>query len=213
MVFLSEDLWFPDPSEAEEDGLLAVGGDLSPERLMLAYRSGIFPWFIEYGEPYWFAPAERMVLFCDDVHIGRTLKKLLSSGKFQVTYDTAFNEVIRSCAAIHQKKDGATWISDEFVSAYERLHNLGFAHSVEVWHKDQLAGGIYGVTIGKIFCGESMFSVVSNASKIGLINLCRSGKYSLIDCQVASVHLAALGGKIIGRNSFLKLLHAQKFPG
>lgn len=212
MVFLSEDLWFPDPSEAESDGLLAVGGDLSPERLMLAYRNGIFPWFIEYGEPYWFSPAERMVLYCDDVHTGRTLKKLLSAGKFKVTYDTAFTKVIRACADVHKIKNGATWISDEFISAYTRLHHLGFAHAVEVWHGDELAGGIYGVTIGKIFCGESMFSVVGNASKIALIHLCRSGNYDLIDCQVASAHLATMGGKAIDRNSFLKLLHAEDFP-
>lgn len=206
MIFLTEDLWFPDVEEAEEDGLLAVGGDLSRERLLLAYRSGIFPWFMEEGFVFWFSPPERFVLFPEEVHISHSMKQIIRQKKFKVTENQNFREVIESCAAVNQFKTGSTWISEEFIASYNELHKSGFAKSIEVWEDGELIGGLYGVEMGNIFCGESMFSKKANASKLALIHLCRSGKYQLIDCQVHTGHLESMGARLISRENFLHAL-------
>lgn len=206
MTILTHELWFPDSQRTNEDGLLAIGGDLKPDRLLLAYRSGIFPWFMEDGIIYWFCPPARMVLFPEELHISHSMKRTLHSKKFRVTKNQAFEKVIRSCAAVHSQQKSDTWISDEFIEAYTALHHSGHAHSVEVWQQDQLAGGIYGVVIGNIFYGESMFSTVPNASKVALIEVCTGGSYALIDCQVATDHMATMGARTISRNEFLKLI-------
>ena len=206
MFLLSDELKFPPASKADREGLLAIGGDLNLERLMLAYRSGIFPWFIEDGVIYWFSPPKRFVLFCTEIKIGRTMKRVLKSKKFSVTQDTAFDAVIRSCAQVHIATKGSTWIDDEFISAYNKMHETGHAHSIEVWHGEKLAGGMYGIAVGKIFCGESMFSAESNASKVALIHLCTNRKYDVIDCQVYSGHMKTMGARLIPREEFLALV-------
>lgn len=212
MVFLTDELWFPDPQDADEDGLLAIGGDLRPERLLFAYRHGIFPWFMEHEMIYWFCPPRRMVLVPTQIHIGQTMKRVLRLEKFRVTEDKAFEEVIRSCAEYHAIKGSGTWINNHFIDAYVDMFRLGHAHSAEVWFGEELVGGIYGVVVGKIFCGESMFSVKNNASKIAVIHLCKNGKYQLIDCQVPSRHMASLGAQIISRKEFLRLVQKQQAP-
>lgn len=206
MRLLTKELWFPDPELADTDGLLAIGGDLSTERLMLAYRSGIFPWFIQEGMIFWFCPPERMVLFPDELHISRSMQQLIRSGRFRTTANQAFNRVIRLCAQVHAQQHAGTWISDDFIRAYQKLFEAGHATSIECWHQQQLAGGLYGITIGRIFCGESMFALQPNASKTALIALCRSGKYSMIDCQVETAHLSSMGARKISRAEYLKLL-------
>ena len=206
MVFLSNELWFPDPGESTDDGLIAIGGDMSPERLLLAYRNGIFPWFRKEGYPFWFCPEERMVLFPNELHVSRSMKKVMRSGRFQVTEDRAFEEVIRACAEVHEQIDFDTWIDDEFIRAYTQLHHLGYAHSIEVWEEEKLVGGMYGISIGKIFCGESMFSRASNTSKMALIHVCESKRYTLIDCQVPTPHLASMGARLVSRDAFLKMI-------
>jgi leucyl/phenylalanyl-tRNA--protein transferase len=206
MIGLTQDLWFPDVTKAEEDGLLAVGGDLSPQRLLLAYRSGIFPWFMHAGIIFWFSPPERMVLFPESLHISRSMKRLMRSNRFQVTTNCAFDRVIQMCAEVHTRNHSETWISEEFIKAYCELHRMGIAHSTEVWEKEMLVGGIYGLSIGKIFCGESMFSLAPNASKMALIQLSTNGGYRLIDCQVETNHLLSMGAQNISRQDYLMLL-------
>lgn len=206
MFFLPNELWFPDQHLASKDGLLAIGGDFHHERLLLAYRSGIFPWFMEAGEIYWFCPPERMVLFPEHIHISNTMKKVLHSKRFRITEDADFARVIRSCATVHREQDHGTWINEDFIQAYTELHRLGFAHSIEVWHGEELVGGMYGVAIGKLFCGESMFSTMNNASKAAMIHVCQSGKYALVDCQVATSHLYSMGAQIMSRNEFLQTI-------
>jgi leucyl/phenylalanyl-tRNA--protein transferase len=206
MIGLTQDLWFPDVTKAEEDGLLAVGGDLSPQRLLLAYRSGIFPWFMHAGIIFWFSPPERMVLFPESLHISRSMKRLMRSNRFQVTTNCAFDRVIQMCAEVHTRNHLETWISEEFIKAYCELHRMGIAHSTEVWEKEMLVGGIYGLSIGKIFCGESMFSLAPNASKMALIQLSTNGGYRLIDCQVETNHLLSMGAQNISRQDYLMLL-------
>jgi leucyl/phenylalanyl-tRNA--protein transferase len=206
MIFLTEDLWFPAVTEADEDGLVAVGGDLSTERLLLAYRSGIFPWFMEQGLVFWFSPPERFVLLPDEVHISHSMKQVMRKGNITITENHAFQAVIERCAAVNAWKAGSTWISEEFIESYTQLHNLGHAKSVEVWEGDSLVGGLYGVAVGNIFCGESMFSLRSNASKLALIHLCKNGRYKLIDCQVHTPHLASMGAKMVDREFFIRQL-------
>jgi leucyl/phenylalanyl-tRNA--protein transferase len=206
MIGLTQDLWFPDVTKAEEDGLLAVGGDLSPQRLLLAYRSGIFPWFMHAGIIFWFSPPERMVLFPESLHISRSMKRLMRSNRFQVTTNCAFDRVIQMCAEVHTRNHSETWISEEFIKAYCELHRMGIAHSTEVWEQEMLVGGIYGLSIGKIFCGESMFSLAPNASKMALIQLSTNGGYRLIDCQVETNHLLSMGAQNISRQDYLMLL-------
>jgi leucyl/phenylalanyl-tRNA--protein transferase len=209
MVFkLSEDkIWFPDSDLADEDGLLAIGGDLSVQRLLLAYRNAIFPWFSE-GEPIlWYAPNERFVLFPEKLKVSSSMQKILRSGNFKISYDQAFSEVINSCANSTRKGQEGTWITDSMKSAYIQLFELGFAHSIEVWENNLLVGGLYGVQINHVFCGESMFASVSNASKLAMIYLCRSFNFKLIDCQVYTSHLESLGAQFISLEDYLICLN------
>ena len=208
MVFrlLDDALVFPDPVYANADGLLAVGGDLKPERLLLAYQNGIFPWFSDDDPILWFAPHERCVVFPEKVKVSKSMSKVLNSGTFQITRNQAFQEVIEQCSAVPRKDQEGTWITGEMRAAYIRLHELGIAHSVEVWQDQQLVGGLYGVIMGRIFCGESMFSLVSNASKAAFITLCRCGDFVLVDCQMPNDHLLSLGAEMISRENYMEIL-------
>jgi len=208
MIFrLDERLIFPDPALAEEDGLLAMEGDLSAERLILAYQSGIFPWYSEGDPILWFAPHERFVLYPSGLRISKSMRQIIRSNKFRVTFDQSFAEVIRACADAKREGQDGTWITTEMQQAYINLHKLGVAHSVEVWLDDDvLAGGLYGVEVGSVFCGESMFSKVSNASKLALITLCQTGKYKMIDCQLHTEHLESMGARMIPRDEFMSVL-------
>jgi leucyl/phenylalanyl-tRNA--protein transferase len=207
MIFrLDERLLFPDPSYAEEDGLLAVGGDLSTSRLLLAYQSGIFPWYNDDTPILWYSPHERFVLFPDELKISKSMRQVIKSGKFTVTYNTCFEKVIDACSVIDRKDQDGTWITDDMKNAYIRLHHEGHTHSVEVWEQDKMVGGLYGVKVGTVFCGESMFSLVSNASKVALISLCNSGNYTLIDCQVHTEHLESMGARLIDRKEYMAIL-------
>ncbi len=208
IIQLSKDkIWFPSPELADEDGLLAIGGDLSAQRLLLAYRNGIFPWFSEGDPILWYAPQERFVLFPEDLKVSSSMLKILRSGSFRITYDQAFPEVINACANSVRKDQKGTWITDAMKSAYIQLHNLGYAHSVEVWENDLLVGGLYGVQINHVFCGESMFSNVSNASKAALISLCQQKNFKLIDCQVYTSHLESMGADFISLEEYLVFLN------
>ena len=207
MIFRLDDrLLFPDTALAEEDGLLAVGGDLSVNRLLLAYQNGIFPWYNEDTPILWYAPHERFVLFPAELKISKSMKQVLKSGRFGVTFNQSFAEVIDACSRIDRKGQDGTWITTDMKNAYIQLHNEGFAYSVEVWEDEKLVGGLYGVQIGTVFCGESMFSLVSNASKVALISLCNTGKYELIDCQVHTEHLESMGARFISRKDYLAIL-------
>ena len=211
MIYLSKELWFPDAVEADPDGLLAVGGDLSLERLMLAYRSGIFPWFNDGDPILWWSPNPRMVLFPEKLKVSKSLRRLIKQNKFEITFNKAFTRVIEHCAVMKREGQAGTWITAEMLEAYLRLHEFGHAHSVEVWEDGQLAGGLYGIDLPnqKVFCGESMFSQVSNASKVALYYLVedlRSKDYQIVDCQVYNPHLESLGAEEITQDQFLKYL-------
>lgn len=208
MVYqLSEDeIWFPQTELADEDGLLAVGGDLSANRLMLAYQHGIFPWYSDDTPILWYSPHERFVLFPDKLRISSTMRKLIKSNKFQITFDKCFADVIHACANIRREGEPGTWITSAMQEAYINLHRLDHAHSVEVWENDVLVGGLYGVAINRVFCGESMFSKVNNASKAALIWLCQNKAYTMIDCQVYTSHLESLGAEFISRDDYMKHL-------
>ena len=204
MVFqLDERLVFPNPSLADEDGLLALGGDLSAERLLIAYRNGIFPWYSEDEPICWYSPHERFVILPSEVKISKSTSQVMRSQKFSITSNTAFSDVIASCAKALRKEQDGTWIIPEMQKAYINLHLLGCAHSVEVWQNGELVGGLYGVQIGKVFCGESMFSKVGNASKLGLIWLCQNLDFQLVDCQLHTEHLESMGAKMISREEFM----------
>jgi leucyl/phenylalanyl-tRNA--protein transferase len=206
---VTNELYFPPVDKAIDEGLLAYGGDLSPERLMLAYRSGIFPWFEDTQPILWWSPDPRMVLFPDELVVSKSMRNILNRGIFKVTFNTDFREVISNCKEIKRDGQNGTWITEEMRNAYCRLHELGFAKSVEVWQDDKLVGGLYGIDLGHIFCGESMFSKVSNASKVGfiaLVNELKSKNYKLLDCQVYNEHLESLGCREIERNKFLEIL-------
>lgn len=212
MVFKLDDkmIVFPNPDLADPDGLLAIGGDLRPERLILAYRKGIFPWFSE-GDPIcWYSPVERCVIFPECVMVSKSMAKLIRDGKFRVTYDQAFQEVIAHCAKIGRKDQDGTWITKDMQHAYIELHKLGYAHSVEVWLEDDLVGGLYGIHLNGVFCGESMFSKVSNASKLALIWLCRNKQFKLIDCQLPNDHLMSLGAEMIESKVYREYLSANE---
>jgi leucyl/phenylalanyl-tRNA--protein transferase len=201
---------FPDVDYAmiQPNGLLAVGGDLSPARLLHAYHRGIFPWFSEAQPILWWAPDPRAVLLPEAIKISRSLKKTLRRQVFQVTFDQAFPRVIQACAGARARQND-TWITSHMIDAYCELHSRGFAHSIECWKDGALAGGLYGVAIGKVFFGESMFSRVSDASKVALVTLCRSG-YELIDCQLPSDHIKRMGATEIPRNDFMSLLRTWR---
>ena len=202
---LTNDLIFPDPSLAEEDGLLAIDGDLSPQRLLLAYSSGIFPWFSEEEPILWWSPDPRFVLYPKDIRISHSMKKILKKNTYKISFDTCFRDVISNCSSLREEK--GTWITSEMIEAYCKLHELGFAHSVECWYDNKLVGGLYGIIIGKCFFGESMFSTMSNASKVAFITLSKvleENDFALIDCQVHTTHLESLGAVHIPREDFLQ---------
>lgn len=213
-VFLlnEHNIAFPDPSFAEESGLLAVGGDLSVDRLLQAYRSGIFPWYNPGEEILWWSLDPRFVLFPNELKVSKSMRPYLNQGKFSVTFDTQFRQVMVNCRDQYRKRQFGSWINDEMVEAYTRLHEMGYAHSVEVWNEQKLVGGLYGLSMGKIFFGESMFSFESNASKFGFILLVKKLEargFTLIDCQQETTHLASLGARPIPRKDFLKKLRAN----
>ena len=207
MIFkLDERLIFPDPELAEDDGLLAVGGDLSTERLMLAYENGIFPWYSDDTPILWYSPHERFVLFPEELKVSKSMRQVLRSNKFHVTANRNFEEVIKACAAVPREGQDGTWITDDMQHAYLNLHQLGYAHSYEVWFNEKLVGGLYGITLGNVFCGESMFSNMSNASKVAFILLAQSGRYKMIDCQFHTKHLQSLGARMISREAYMQYL-------
>ncbi|MBS1775313.1 MAG: leucyl/phenylalanyl-tRNA--protein transferase [Bacteroidetes bacterium] len=211
---LDHQLWFPEPSEALPDGLLAVGGDLSVERLMLAYQSGIFPWFNEDEPPLWWCPNPRFVLFPEELHISKSMKQLLKCPPFTFRVNYAFSKVIQQCALIKRKEQNGTWIIPEILHAYQQLHGLGIAHSAECWQNEELVGGLYGIRLGKVFFGESMFSLQSNASKFAFIKYVQQLKnegIKMIDCQVHTPHLESLGARMISRDAFLQKLKAEAY--
>ena len=207
MIFrLDERLIFPEPALAEPDGLLAVGGDLSVERLLLAYRNGIFPWYSEDEPILWYAPHERFVLYPDELKISKSMKQVLRSNKFTVSVNQCFEDVIKACSQTGRNGQDGTWITTEMQKAYIRLHQKGYARSIEVWHRNNLVGGLYGVQVDSVFCGESMFSLVSNASKVALVYLVNTGLYKLIDCQVHTGHLESMGARLISRKEYMTVL-------
>lgn len=207
MIFqLDERLIFPDPELAEDDGLLAVGGDLSVERLNLAYANGIFPWYSNKKPILWYSPHKRCVISPNQLKISKSMRQVLRSGKLTVTFDQDFAAVISACASVFREGQQGTWITKDMQKAYLELHRLGRAHSVEVWQQNELAGGLYGVAVNRVFCGESMFSKVSNASKIALVALCQQKNYELIDCQIQNEHLESLGAILINREEYLQYL-------
>lgn len=203
-------IWFPDPEDALPDGLLAIGGDLRPERLILAYRSGIFPWFNE-GDPIcWYSPDPRCILFPDKLHVSHSMHQVCRNGYFEYRFDTAFREVMEGCASAPGRGPNATWINSEMLEAYQRLHTMGIAHSAEAWHEGRLVGGLYGLRMGSVFWGESMFSLQSNASKFCLIKMVEqlaAEGLRFVDCQMPTAHLASLGTEAISRRNYLNLLH------
>ena len=200
------DTIFPNPALAEPDGLLAIGGDLSTERLLKAYQSGIFPWFSDDEPICWYCPHERCVLFPNKIFISKSMQQIIDRRTFKITTNTAFVDIIKNCAAGIRKDQDGTWITNDMQNAYINLHKLGFAKSVEVWQNNELVGGLYGIEMNNIFCGESMFSKVSNASKAALIWLCKNNHYSLIDCQVRTEHLISMGAEMIEQGKYLEIL-------
>lgn len=206
---LADALIFPPPELAREDGLLAVGGDLSPERLLLAYQHGIFPWYSP-GEPLlWWAPDPRLVLFPSELRISRRLARTVRQQRFMVTFDQHFPAVIEACASTRRAQGEGTWIDGQMKDAYIRLHELGYAHSVECWREEKLAGGLYGVSLGGVFFGESMFSRERDSSKVALVQLVRvlnRWEFDLIDCQLPTAHLKNLGAREIAGRDFFELL-------
>lgn len=213
MYFLTKDLYFPPVEEASYEGVVAVGGDLSIERLLLAYRNGIFPWFNEDDPILWWSPSERMVVVPSIYKVSKSIRNLLNQNKFKVTFNQNFSEVIRGCQQIDRPGQDGTWLSDDFIESYTKLHEMGIAKSVEVWQDDALVGGLYGVDLGHIFCGESMFSKVSNASKIAFVTLIKylnENNYKLLDCQVHNDHLEKLGAIEVSRAIFMKVLKSEE---
>ena len=209
MVLLDPyEISFPDPELTDsESGLLAVGGDLSPERLLFAYQLGLFPWYNEGEEILWWCPDPRFVLFPDEVRVSKSMKKILRDEIFSFTENKCFREVMLHCKNAYRKDQDGTWISDELIDSFTKLHEHGFAKSFEVWQNEELVGGFYGVQIGNIFCGESMFAKVSNASKAGFLNFIVKNKdLELIDCQIHSEHLESLGARMIPKLEYLKIL-------
>ncbi len=207
---LDKDIWFPRPEDALPDGLLAIGGDLRPERLMLAYRSGIFPWYNDGDPPLWWSPDPRFVLYPEKLKVSRSMQAIIRKDVFEYRFNTAFPEVIKACASVHRAYAAGTWISDEMMAAYTALHQLGHAFSAEAWQDGRLVGGLYGIRIRKVFFGESMFSEVSNASKaafIMLVSELQADGVKLIDCQMPTAHLESLGAESVPRDTFLRAMH------
>lgn len=215
LYLLSDDLVFPSPQLAPKEGLLAVGGDLSQERLLLAYRMGIFPWYSRHEPILWWSPDPRLVLYPGELRISKSLQKTIKKGLFRITMDRAFYAVIEACAQSRTRADEGTWIVDEMIDAYCELHESGFAHSVEAWQDERLAGGLYGVSLGRCFFGESMFTRISNASKVAFVALVehlRALNFDLIDCQVTTPHLLSFGAREISRARYLNELKKSLKP-
>jgi leucyl/phenylalanyl-tRNA--protein transferase len=216
MVFrLDDELWFPDPHLADDDGCLAVGGDLSVDRLLLAYQHGIFPWYaFRYDDPTWYCPQQRFVIFPKEIHISHSMRTLIRKNQYRVTFNQDFESVIRNCGQLRIEEEYA-WLGDEITEAYTELNRQGFAFSVEVWERqevDKLVGGLYGVNIGNAFFGESMFSLVPSASKLALIHLAQLMQEcggSLIDCQFETPHLKSMGGRYIDYDDYMKIISAS----
>ena len=209
MFLLSNELYFPPVTEADEEGILAIGGDLSTQRLILAYRNGIFPWYTDDEPIIWWCPNPRFVLFPDEIKISKSMRAVVKKQTYSFTINNCFNNVIKNCKTINREGQSGTWISEEVIDAYTNLHNLGYALSAETWKNNKLVGGLYGVKMGNIFFGESMFSLSPNASKFAFIQLVKHLKnegVKLIDCQVYTNHLESLGAKMIDRNDFMRLL-------
>jgi leucyl/phenylalanyl-tRNA---protein transferase len=211
---------FPDRETADADGIVGVGGNLSPGMLLSAYRQGVFPWFNPEDPIIWWSPDPRFVIFVDEVHVSRSMDRLLRQGRFRITLDTAFASVIHACAVTPRRGQAGTWITEDMELGYRRLHELGFAHSCEVWDGEQLVGGIYGVAIGKMFFAESMYSHVDNASKSALITLSRflgQHRFDIIDSQLHTPHVERMGGRLIPRSEFLQIvderIHQPGLPG
>jgi leucyl/phenylalanyl-tRNA--protein transferase len=210
LAILEEKIWFPPVEEAMADGLLAMGGDLSVERLLLAYAKGIFPWY-DGTLPLWWSPNPRFILLPHEIKVSKSMKTILQNGRFSFTTNKAFNQVISACRKKVRLGQDGTWINDDVEIAYNKLHQLGYAHSAEAWQNGVLVGGLYGIRMGKVFFGESMFSDVSNASKFAFIKYVKQlekESVQLIDCQVHTEHLASLGAKMILREQFMQLLNA-----
>ena len=211
MIFqLDDELWFPDPRLADDDGCLAVGGDLSVDRLLLAYQYGIFPWysFRDNEEPVWYCPHERFVIFPNEIHISHSMRTLLNKKKYTFSLNQDFECVIHNCSKLRYEEEGA-WLGEDIIRAYTELHRQGFAASVEVWEGEKLVGGLYGVNIGSAFFGESMFSLVPSGSKLALIHLAKTMQEldgTIIDCQLKTAHLESMGGRYISYDEYLKLI-------
>jgi leucyl/phenylalanyl-tRNA--protein transferase len=210
VIWLSEKIEFPAYKFTTKDGIIALGGDLSTERLIHAYKNGIFPWFSEGDPIVWYCPHKRMILFPSDLKVSKSMRKIINKNEFTITENTAFEEVIYNCKNIDRTDGFGTWITDDMEQAYINLYKKGVAKSIEVWFNNELVGGLYGLEINNIFCGESMFSKVSNASKLAFIHLAKSKNYKLIDCQVYNEHLASLGAKEIDRDLFLRVLRVKQ---
>ncbi|MEN6484030.1 MAG: leucyl/phenylalanyl-tRNA--protein transferase [Syntrophobacteraceae bacterium] len=213
---LTESLVFPSPHYAEPDGLLAVGGDLSPQRLLVAYALGIFPWYSDYTPILWWSPHPRLVLFPDEFRISASLRRVVKKKAFTVTVDRCFREVMQECAQVPRRYGEGTWITEEMLDAYCRLHRLGYAHSVESWQAGELVGGLYGVALGRAFFGESMFMRKTDASKVALVHLVyllRRFGFEFVDCQVTTAHLQRFGAREIPREDFLGILREAVAKG
>lgn len=211
MHFLTDKLWFPDIVEASIDGLLAIGGDLSIDRLLLAYNSGIFPWYEDNQPLLWWSPDPRMILYADNFKVSKSLRRTIKSEKFKITFNKNFAAVIAHCASVPRKGQGGTWVTNEMQKAYIALHKAGHATSIEVWEKELLVGGLYGIELPskRVFCGESMFSLMSDASKVAFYHLSeyvKTKNYKFIDCQIYNSHLESLGAEEIPRAVFLNAL-------
>lgn len=207
MQYLTKNLIFPDVSEASPEGVLAIGGDLSVERLLLAYKSGIFPWFDDDEPIVWWSPDPRFVLLPEKLKVSKSMKQVLRNSNFEVTVNKDFRSVITECSNMKRDGQAGTWITEQMIDAYVKLHEQGYAKSVEVWQNDELVAGLYGVDLNNgVFCGESMFTKVSNASKVAFITFIQNSNYKLIDCQVYTNHLASLGAEDMARDTFLDYL-------
>lgn len=215
MFFLDDSNYFPNVNQANPEGILAIGGDLSVERLQLAYRSGIFPWFNDDEPIIWWAPNPRMVLFLEEYRPSKSMRSLIKKNIFRITFNQNFRAVITNCQQTKRYGQSDTWITNDMIEAYCKLHEMGVAKSVEVWLNDELVGGLYGVDLGHVFCGESMFSLVANASKIAfdfLVNHLKANQYQLLDAQVYNDHLASLGCREIERSLFMTILENKVNP-
>lgn len=208
-AFVKNKLWFPNPEDADDEGLVAIGGDLSIERLLLAYRSGIFPWFIHDDLVYWFSPNPRCILIPNEIKISKSMRQILNQKRFEITFNEAFEAVMRGCANAKRPNQESTWIDEAFIDAYVALHDNDYAHSVEVWQQGKLVGGLYGVALGKVFFGESMFSLAPNSSKAALISLAEklnAEGFHFIECQLYTPHLGSMGAKAVSRTEYLAML-------